>query len=89
MRKLKNNKSSGIDNITNEHIKASIDILLPVYVKMLNIINDQGIVPSAWTTGIIKQIYKQKGSKQEPDNYRPITILSCQGKLFTSVLNSD
>ena len=30
---------------------------------------------------------KQKG-KKEPDNYRPITILSCLGKLYTSVLNN-
>ena len=88
VRNLKNNKASGIDGITNEYIKASIDILLPVYVKLFNIIYDQGTVPSAWTTGIIKPIYKQKGNKQEPDNYRPITILSCLGKLFTSVLNN-
>jgi hypothetical protein len=25
--------------------------------------------------------------KKDPQNYRPITILSCMGKLFTSVLN--
>ena len=58
VRNLKNNKASGIDGITNEYIKASIDILLPVYVKLFNIIYDQGTVPIAWTTGIIKPIYK-------------------------------
>ena len=88
VRNLKNNKASGIDGITNEYIKASIHLLLPVYVKIFNIIYDQSTVPSSWTTGIIKPIYKQKGNKQEPDNYRPITILSCLGKLFTAVLNA-
>ena len=29
----------------------------------------------------------QIDSKAYPENYRPITILSCFGKLFTSVLN--
>ena len=38
--------------------------------------------------GEIKPIFKNKGDNQEPDNYRPITILSCLGKLFTAVLNA-
>ena len=37
--------------------------------------------------GFILPIFKGKGSHTEPNNYRPITILSCLGKLFTSVLN--
>jgi hypothetical protein len=37
--------------------------------------------------GNIKPIYKNKGDKMDPKNYRPITILSCLGKLFTTVLS--
>ena len=36
---------------------------------------------------IIVPIYKNKGDPANAANYRPITILSCLGKLFTSVLN--
>ena len=32
-------------------------------------------------------LYKDKGSLNDPDNYRGITLLSCVGKLFTAVLN--
>ena len=34
----------------------------------------------------MKSIYKGKGSKTDSDNYRGIAILSCLGKLFTSIL---
>ena len=38
--------------------------------------------------GTIKPFYKYKGDKFNPKNYRPITIGSCFGKLFTAVLNA-
>ena len=47
---------------------------------------DAGLVPEEWLTGIVKPIYKNKGDPYLPDNYRPITLLSCMGKLFTSIL---
>ena len=49
---------------------------------------ESGIVPDIWCTGIILSIFKNKGDDNNPDNYRGITILSCLGKLFTSVLNN-
>ena len=88
VKKLKNNKACGSDRIYNEYIKSSVNILLPVYVKLFNMIYENGIIPIDWTIGIIKPIYKQKGNREDPDNYRPITILSCLGKLYTSVLNN-
>jgi hypothetical protein len=40
---LKNDKASGDDFIVNEYIKSSIDIILPVYIKMFNCIFSSGI----------------------------------------------
>jgi len=37
---------------------------------------------------VIKPIYKQKGSCDDPNNCRGITVLSCFGKLFTSITNN-
>ena len=36
-------------------------------------------------SGIIFPLYKE-GSRMEPGNYRPITLLSCVGKLFGSIV---
>ena len=41
-----------------------------------------------WSEGMLILIYKHKGDPKQPENYRPITLLSCECKLFTSVLNN-
>ena len=45
-------------------------------------------IPEIWTESIIKPIYKQKGDRNNPDNYRGICLISCFSKLFTAVLNN-
>ena len=84
---LKNNKACANDDIINEYIKSTSHIMLPLYTSFFNLIFETGIMPDAWLEGIIKPIYKKKGDPLQPENYRPITILSCFGKLFTAVLN--
>ena len=85
---LKNNKSPGSDNILNEHIKNTIHVFLPIYLQLFNLILDTGVVPESWALGDILPIYKNKGNINLPENYRPVTLLSCLGKLFTSILNT-
>ena len=46
-------------------------------------------MPTDWCIGIIKPIYKKKGSIDDPDNYRGITLLSCICKLFTTSINTS
>lgn len=88
IKQLHNNKSSGEDNIKNEHIKFTADKMIPIYTKLFNIIFDTAIIPESWSVGVIKPIFKNKGDPTSPENYRPITILSCLGKLFTLILNN-
>ena len=88
IKSLKNNKACGNDDIINEYIKSTAHIMMPLYNSFFNLIFETGILPETWLEGIIKPIYKNKGDPLQPENYRPITILSCFGKLFTAVLNS-
>ena len=87
MKKLKNNKAPGVDLILNELLKSSSAPLVETIVKLFNLVLDTGVIPSDWSIGMIKPLYKGKGSPESPDNYRGITLLSCVGKLFTAVLN--
>ena len=61
--------------------------MLPIYEKLFNVVFDSGLLPNAWLEGSIRPIYKNKGDRKKVQNYRPITILSCLGKVFTAVLN--
>ena len=64
--------------------------MILLYVKLFNAIFNSGQLPEAWLKGTILPIlpiYKNKGSSANPKNYRPITIVSCFCKRFTSVLN--
>ena len=61
--------------------------MLPIYIKLINRVLDRGKIPEDWLTGMIIPIYKNKGSKDDANDYQGITLLSCVGKLFTSILN--
>lgn len=70
----------------NEYIKTTILTFMPVYLELYNILFDSGIVPEDWLVGLVKPIYKGKGDISHPEYYRPIKLLSCLGKPFTSIL---
>ena len=55
---------------------------------LFNLIFNSGVLSDSWLEGVIWPIYKNKGDSKSPENYRPITILSCFGKFFTSILNA-
>ncbi len=88
IKSLKNNKAPGADCITNEMLKNVPPNALSAITTVFNLILDTGIVPTTWASGLIKPIYKNKGDAKNVDNYRAITLVSCFGKLFTSLLNN-
>ena len=53
---------------------------------IFNVLLESGIYPSQWTKGVVIPIFK-KGAKDDVNNYRGITLVSCFGKLFSTILN--
>ena len=88
LKNLKNNKSTGADEILNEQIKNSFPKMKKIFLNLFNIILETGCFPEEWAVGLIVPIFKNKGSKNDPNNYRGITLLSCMSKFFNSVLNN-
>ena len=88
VKNLKNGKACGKDKILNEFIKVTFNEMKEVYIDLFNRILEEGQIPESWTIGMITPIFKNKGDRGDFNNYRGITILSCLGKLFTSVINT-
>ena len=72
----------------NEQLKSTINYILPIYVKLFNLIFDGAIILESWALGQIKPIYKNKDNPNLPKIYRPIMLWSCFGKLFISIINN-
>ena len=58
-KRMKNNKSSFSDKIKNEMIKASLQDMMPVYLKLFNSILISGKMHETWCRGLITRIYNQ------------------------------
>ena len=87
---LKNGKISGPDLLLNEFIKYGNDDLLQYLHGLFNKIFDIGYFPDSWGRGgggFIVPLHK-KGSTENVENYRGITLLSIVSKLFSNILNT-
>ena len=84
---MKTRKSPGVDGISAEVYKALPDNLVNLLTEIFNEILVTGEYPASWSVGLNCSIYKV-GEKEEPNNYRGITLLNCIGKIFTSILNT-
>lgn len=73
--KLKNNKSNGMDCMPNKMSKYGQQALLPSIGKLLYLILQSGMYPSAWSIGYVIPIHKS-GDITDPNNYRGISITS-------------
>ena len=83
---LKTGKSAGEDSILNEMIKHGIKQLLPHIRRLFNQVLVSEQVPSSWGHGLIVPLYKS-GDRNEPGNYRGITLSSSLCKLFNTLMN--
>ena len=86
IRKLKNNKSVGIDKIPNEILK--LPSLLQTLTLLLNNCLTHGYVPGIWLKSLITPV--PKGKDKDPNvplNYRGISLISCVSKVYSGLLN--
>ena len=84
---LRTNKSAGPDKLLNEFFINGKDILCKTLFILFNKLFGMGYFPKEWTEGFIIPLHK-KGSINDVENYRGITLLSTLGKLLSRVINN-
>ena len=78
---LDTKKATGLDQIGPRLIKSSASAILDSITFIINLSIATSSVPKIWKTAKVTPIYKS-GSKNDADNYRPISILPNLSKLI-------
>lgn len=81
----KNDKTPGEDQFTNEFYKHLPPKWEHYLLNMFNVILEEETIPNSWATISLSFLHK-KGSKDNPNNYRPIALLNHITKLFTTII---
>ena len=84
---LRQGKAPGIDQVLAEMLTCSTRTIAPYLYTLFNAIFSQGYFPHLWQQSLIVAIHK-KGSVDDPNNYRGISLTSTLSKVFLHVLNS-
>ncbi len=82
-----NSKSKpGEDSISYEMIKCGGEIFHTFLLKLYNYCWATGIYPESWKSGIVIPLPKQADAINI-NEFRPITLLSCVGKVFEKIVS--
>ena len=85
---LKLKRSPGPDKITNEML---LHLGPKANSKLLQIYNNSwktGHIPQSWREATMIPVHKKGKNKKDVNSYRPISLLSCTGKLLERMVNT-
>lgn len=81
------NKAAGHDGLNSNIFKWTKQFTSYAVLSLFNLLFKIGYFPSSWVRVIISPLYKGKGCKGDPANYRGIALMPVIGKIFASILN--
>jgi hypothetical protein len=72
----------GEDGLPAEIFQACSGAASQMFTTLSTAIFSVGLVPHAWTTGIVHPVWKQRGDDADIQTYRPITLTAVARKIF-------
>ena len=85
IKKMKDNKSPGVDGIPPKLLKEIIEQISTPLAKLFNLSLEEGIIPTEWQEANITPLFK-KGSRNKPENDRPVSLTSVVCKLLETLI---
>ena len=87
IKQLKCKKAPGPDGVTNDMIKHLGPAAKKTLLELLNKSWKNGTVPALWKKPPSSQSIKKAKTRKTQNSFRPISLLSCLGKLLERVIN--
>ena len=88
LKNLDTSKATGPDEITARMLKESAEEIAPVLTSLFQQSLDTGTLPDDWLLANVSALFK-KGSRESPENYRPVSLTSIMCKLLEHILHSQ
>ncbi|KAI4825746.1 hypothetical protein KUCAC02_021416 [Chaenocephalus aceratus] len=82
---LQPNKATGHDNIPSKFLRDTATAISPVIAHIINLSIKQGKVHKDFKIARVTPLHK-KGSKLDPGNYRPVSILTSISKVMEKIV---
>ena len=79
---LNTNKAAGMDGVSNRLLRSCASALAEPLCHLFNLSLAKSVLPLSWKSTIAQPIFKQKGERSVPTNYRPIALLPCLSKVL-------
>ena len=85
LKSLDINKAFGPDNISPRLLKEGADHLAPILKHLFTTSIQAAVFPAIWKQANVSPVHK-KDDKCQVSNYRPISLISCVGKLLERII---
>ena len=85
---IKNNKATGDDEVMNDFLKKLPEHKMTELLSLLNKSWRTSKIPNTWKNALIIPIHKPGKEPSDPKSYRPISLLSCVGKVAERLVNT-
>ena len=82
------NKAAGIDNVSGRFLKDGADVLGIPITQICSLSIELSHFPKDCKVAKLKPLYK-KGTKTDPKNFRPISLLPIVSKVFEKVIHDQ
>lgn len=86
---MSSKKSTDINDLSIHLLKKVIQFIANPLSHIINLSIENGVFPDIFKITKCIPIFKNKGSRQDPNNYRGISIINCFSKIFEKILSEQ